>query len=79
MTGLGNDARRIGDFRGFHPELPIRQDDGECRAFAWFALNRDVAAESLAEPLGDGEPEPSAAVSFGRGRIGLDEALEEFG
>src|SRR5262249_49751825 len=78
-AGLGDDARRICDFRGLRLGLPIREHDGECRAFAWLALNRDVAAESLAKTLGDRESESGAAVSFSGGRIGLHEVLEELG
>ena len=46
-------------------------------AIAGLALNADGTAHHLGEILGDGEAEPGAAVSAGRGGVGLLEALEQ--
>src|SRR6516165_5801342 len=54
-----------------------RQPDRKRRAAAGFALDRDIAAHYLAEPLADREPKPGAAVFAGRGCVGLGELLEQ--
>src|SRR6516165_3961575 len=54
-----------------------RQPDRKRRAAAGFALDRDIAAHHLAEPLADREPKPGAAVFARRGCVGLRELLKQ--
>jgi hypothetical protein len=54
-----------------------RWADREGRAFPRLALDRDVAARHLTEPLADREPEAGAAVFARRRCIGLGKFLEQ--
>jgi hypothetical protein len=59
------------------PRAVGREDDGEGRAPAGLALDRDVAAEHAAEVPGDGQTEPGPAVVPGGRRVRLAERLEQ--
>ena len=63
--------------RGSGDNAVIRKRDGECRACAGRALDRDVAAQHGAEVLGDGEPKARAAEAPGGRGVRLAERLEQ--
>jgi hypothetical protein len=54
-----------------------RQPNGEGRATAGFALDRDVATHHLTEAPADGEAKARAAVFARRGRRSLGKLLEQ--
>ncbi len=69
QPGLGRGARRRARRQ--------RQGEPERAALALDALHADLPAHQLHELLGDGQPEPGAAVLARGGVVGLGERLED--
>src|SRR5215217_9125117 len=74
----GDSGRSIGRLPPFLPALSNcnRKADGEGRALAGLARDRDVAAQHAAEVSGDRQPQPSPAIGPGRGGVRLAKGRE---